>query len=162
MVDTPVEYRIELTTHICGHAQCCTKLDIDPVVVECHAMLLATRQVVVTSLCEFHNVTHTNVIVDGSSPLPRSMTTAGSKCQPLFILRMGRESGRFGVVSGAQSFCQQLTANAYPRLRFGTISGPGAVFLAPNSALEIWAVAHLQRVEGRTVWRVGWLLNSPS
>jgi hypothetical protein len=116
MVDTPVEYRIELTTHICGHAQCCTKLDIDPVVVECHAMLLATRQVVVTSLCEFHNVTHTNVIVDGSSPLPRSLTTADSNCQPLFILRTGRELRRFVLVGGTFFFCQQLTANAYPKL----------------------------------------------
>jgi hypothetical protein len=36
-----------------------------------------------------------NVIVDGSSPFTRSLTTADSNCQPLFILRMGRELGRF-------------------------------------------------------------------
>ena len=79
-----------------------------------------------------------NVIVDGSSPLPRSLTTADSKCQPLFILRMGRELGPLGIDLGAWFFCQQLTTNAYPRLPFGTISGTGAVFLAPNLALEIW------------------------
>ena len=77
-----------------------------------------------------------NVIVDGSSPFTRSLTTADSKCQPLFILRTGRELGRLGFVCWARSFCQFLTANAYPRLTFGTISGPGAVFLAPNLALE--------------------------
>jgi hypothetical protein len=32
------------------------------------------------------------------------------------------------------SFCQLLTANAYPRLPLGTISGIGAVFLAPDLA----------------------------
>ncbi len=79
-----------------------------------------------------------NVIVDGSSPFTRSLTTADSKCQPLFILRMGRELGPLGIDLGAWFFCQQLTTNAYPRLPFGTISGTGAVFLAPNLALEIW------------------------
>jgi hypothetical protein len=80
------------------------------------------------------NVPIFNVIVDGSSPFTRSLTTADSKCQPLFILRTGRELGRMGLVGGSFFYCQQLTANAYPRLRFGTISGPGAVFLAPDSA----------------------------
>jgi hypothetical protein len=75
-----------------------------------------------------------NVIVDGSSPFTRSLTTADSKCQPLFILRTGREIGRLGLVYWAMSFCQQLTAIAYPRLTFGTISGTGTVFLAPYSA----------------------------
>jgi hypothetical protein len=78
-----------------------------------------------------------NVIVDGSSPFTRSLTTADSKCQPLFVLRTGRELGEFVLVSEVHFFCQQLTVNAYPRLTFGTISGPGAVFLAPNSAPEI-------------------------
>jgi hypothetical protein len=77
-----------------------------------------------------------NVIVDGSSPFTRSLTTADSNSQPLFILRMGRELGRFEIDLGVWLFCQQLTANAYPRLTFGTISGTGAVFLAPNMALE--------------------------
>ncbi len=79
-----------------------------------------------------------NVIVDGSCSFTRSLTTADSKCQPLFILRMGRELGPLGIDLGAWFFCQQLTTNAYPRLPFGTISGTGAVFLAPNLALEIW------------------------
>jgi hypothetical protein len=57
-----------------------------------------------------------NVIVDGSSPLPRSLTTADSNCQPLFILRTGRELRRFVLVGGTFFFCQQLTANAYPKL----------------------------------------------
>jgi hypothetical protein len=39
-----------------------------------------------------------NVIVDGSSPFTRSLTTADSKCQPLFILRTGRELGRLGAI----------------------------------------------------------------
>jgi hypothetical protein len=56
----------------------------------------------------------------------------------LFILRMGQELGQIGFDRGASSFCQFLTANAYPGLTFGTISGPGAVFLAPNSALEFF------------------------
>ena len=76
-----------------------------------------------------------NVIVDGSSPFTRSLTTADSKCQPLFILRTGRELGRLGFDSWAWFFCQFLTVNAYPRLTFGTITGTGAVFLAPNLAL---------------------------
>ena len=76
-----------------------------------------------------------NVIVDGSSPFTRSLTTADSNCQPLFILRMGRELGGIVLVSGVQFFCQQLTENAYPRLPFGTISGTGVVFLAPFLAL---------------------------
>jgi hypothetical protein len=74
------------------------------------------------------------VIVDGSSPFTRSWPTADSKCQPLFILRMGRELGRFYSLWLCRSSCQFLTAIAYPRLTFGTISGTGAVFLAPNSA----------------------------
>jgi len=74
-----------------------------------------------------------NVIVDGSCSFTRSLTTADSKCQPLFILRMGRELGGFGLVGGF--FCEFLTTNAYPRLTFGTIFGTGAVFLAPNPAL---------------------------
>ena len=77
-----------------------------------------------------------NVIVDGSSPFTRSLTTADSKCQPLFILRMGRELGQIRVDCVGGSVCQFLTAVAYLRLTFGTISGPGAVFLAPNLALE--------------------------
>jgi hypothetical protein len=77
-----------------------------------------------------------NVIVDGSNPFTCSLTTADSNCQPLFILRMGRELGGLGFDFGASSSCQFLTANAYPRLTFGTISGPGAVFLAPFSAPE--------------------------
>jgi hypothetical protein len=77
----------------------------------------------------------TNMIVDGSSPFTRSLTTADSNCQPLFILRTGRELGRIGFVFGAWFFCQFLTAYAYPRLTFGTISGTIVVFLAPNSAL---------------------------
>ena len=76
-----------------------------------------------------------NVIVDGSSPFTRSLTTADSKCQPLFILRMGRELGQIRVDCVGGSVCQFLTAVAYLRLTFGTISGPGAVFLAPNLAL---------------------------
>ena len=76
-----------------------------------------------------------NVIVDGSSPFTRFLPTADSNCQPLFILRMGRELGRLGFDLGRGSSCQFLTANDYPRLSFGTISGTGAVFLAPNSAL---------------------------
>jgi hypothetical protein len=76
-----------------------------------------------------------HLIVDGSSPFTRSLPTADSKCQPLFILRMGRELGELGLVLGAWFFCQFLTAKAYPRLSFGTISGTGAVFLAPNLAL---------------------------
>jgi hypothetical protein len=77
------------------------------------------------------------VIVDGSSPFTRSLTTADSKCQPLFILRMGRELGGLGLAFGAVFFCQFLTTNAYPRLTFGTISGTRAALLAPNSAPEI-------------------------
>jgi hypothetical protein len=84
-----------------------------------------------------------NVIVDGSSPFTRSWPTADSKCQPLFILRMGRELGQLGFDSGATSFCQQLTANAYPGLPFSTISGTGAVFLAPNSAPKMETVCLL-------------------
>ncbi|MAX26659.1 MAG: hypothetical protein CMJ19_19370 [Phycisphaeraceae bacterium] len=56
----------------------------------------------------------------------------------MFILRMGRELGQIWFVFGACSVCQFLTAIAYPRLTFGTISGTGAVFMAPNLALEIW------------------------
>jgi hypothetical protein len=77
------------------------------------------------------------VIVDGSSPFTRSLTTADSKCQPLFILRMGRELGQIGLVSEVRFFCQQLTAYAYLGLTFGTISGTRAALLAPNSAPEI-------------------------
>lgn len=76
-----------------------------------------------------------NVIVDGLSPFTRSLTTADSKCQPLFILRTGRELRQFWPTIGAISFGQSLTAIVYPRLRFGTIFGPVAVFLAPFSAL---------------------------
>jgi hypothetical protein len=64
------------------------------------------------------------------------LTTADSNCQPLFILRTGRELGQIWFVFGACSVCQFLTAIAYPRLTFGTISGTGAVFMAPNLALE--------------------------
>ena len=77
-----------------------------------------------------------NVIVDGSSPFTRSLTTADSNCQPLFILRRRRGLGRLGVVWGEWFYCQLLTANACLGLTFGTISGTGVVFLAPNSALE--------------------------
>jgi hypothetical protein len=80
-----------------------------------------------------------NVIVDGSSPFTRFMTTADSKCQPLFILRTGRELGRLGWFPGCSSCCQFLTVEACKRLTFGTISGPGVVFLAPNSALGTMA-----------------------
>jgi hypothetical protein len=81
----------------------------------------------------------TNVVVDGSSPFTHSLATADNNCQPLFILRSGRELGGIGFGFGDIFFCQQLTANAYPGLRFGTISGPGAVFLAPDLALKIGA-----------------------
>ena len=76
-----------------------------------------------------------NATIDGSSPFTRSLTTADSKCQPLFILRTGRELRELGVDFGAVIFCQYLTEIAYPRLTFGTISGPVPVFLAPDSAL---------------------------
>ena len=62
-----------------------------------------------------------NVIVDGSSPFTRSLPTADSNCQPLFILRMGRELGRFEFDFEACSYCQQLTANA---LEVRTQNGP--------------------------------------
>jgi hypothetical protein len=41
-----------------------------------------------------------NVIVDGSSPFTRSLPTADSNCQPLFILRRGRELGQIGIDLG--------------------------------------------------------------
>ncbi len=92
-----------------------------------------------------------NVIVDGSSPFTRSLTTADSKCQPLFILRTGRGLGRLGVVSGMQFFCQQLTAIAYPRLRFGTISGTVTVFLAPYLAPMTMGISWLSHREMKSV-----------
>jgi hypothetical protein len=49
---------------------------------------------------------------------------------------MGRELGQIGLVSEVRFFCQQLTAYAYLGLTFGTISGTGVVFLAPNLALK--------------------------
>jgi hypothetical protein len=70
-----------------------------------------------------HSPPVANVIIDGSSPFTRSLPTADSKCQPLFILRTGRELGQLWLVSGVWSFCQFLTANTYPGLEFGTISG---------------------------------------
>ena len=45
-----------------------------------------------------------NVIVDGSSPFTRSLTTADSKCQPLFILRTGEELGKVRFVFGRDSY----------------------------------------------------------
>ena len=88
-------------------------------------------------------------IVDGSSSFTRSLTTADSKCQPLFILRSGRELGGLALALDVWFFCQFLTAIAYSRLTFGTISGTGVVFLAPYLAPADWGqVFFLSKMNG--------------
>ena len=45
-----------------------------------------------------------NVIVDGSSPLPRSLTTADSKCQFCLLCALGESYGELGFDLETSSF----------------------------------------------------------